>query len=212
MWSVRLRLAAFRNKGRYTLVGLAPPVSPTTDPDAADLPSGVYRGPAVDLLLPLGVNRSEQVLLPLGVEGKLVAVGQQQNQAWGVLRALGVLEVPGLLEGRPCVLVGDTIYIRPTQQPQHEYAALVAAVDGTTCFILFPPEFWMLPSVEPLVRSCSQLMDGNAFMSGILACEARSSRCCRSPGYSVRLRGRTLYLLMPPCLMAAAMYDSGRTQ
>lgn len=42
--------------------------------------------------------------------------------------------------------------MRTAHQPDREIAALVAATDGSTVFLLLPPAFWALPDVAPLVR------------------------------------------------------------
>lgn len=44
------------------------------------------------------------------------------------------------------------MYLRTAHQPEREIAALLAATDGSTAFLLLPAEFWALPDVAPLVR------------------------------------------------------------
>ncbi|EFN55641.1 hypothetical protein CHLNCDRAFT_133825 [Chlorella variabilis] len=131
MWHVRLRLAVFSGStNRYHMVSLAPTgasgaaVEPKPDQRR---PSSLYRGPSLELLQPGGVR---------GAHSEYV---------------LGVLDVPGLPEGRPSLHLNDTVYLRTAHYPQREIACLVAATEGSTCFLLLPAAFWALPDVAPLV-------------------------------------------------------------
>ena len=88
MWHVRLRLAVFSGStNRYHMVSLAPTgasgaaVEPKPDQRR---PSSLYRGPSLELLQPGGVR---------GAHSEYV---------------LGVLDVPGLPEGRPSLHLNDT--------------------------------------------------------------------------------------------------------
>lgn len=148
------------------------------------------------------------------------------------LYALGVLDVPGMPEGRPALLQGDVggcpfpaaalcfgrfprmelawacchpatpgslqaccskhaaalrsslcsspprpasrpaptaAYLRTAHQPEREIAALVAATDGSTAFLLMPPEFWDASDVAPLVRGRCH--------TAVLRCDAAWMRC-----------------------------------
>ncbi|KAI7838701.1 hypothetical protein COHA_007499 [Chlorella ohadii] len=128
-FNVRLRLAVLdsRTATRCRLLSLAP----SSAGGERQQPSSItYRGPAVALLQPGGIG-------PAGT----------------ITYALAVLDVPGMPEGRPALLLGDTVFIRTAHQPEREIAALVAATDGSTAFLLLPAEFWKEPDVAPLVPS-----------------------------------------------------------
>lgn len=60
--------------------------------------------------------------------------------------------MPGLPEGRPALLIGDAVHLRTAHQREREVVALVAATEGSSCFLLLPELFWALPDVAPLVR------------------------------------------------------------
>lgn len=216
LFNVRLRLAVFEGAdaaSRYRLVSLAS--SSTAAASGGDGPKrGVYRGPAVQLLQPGGIT----TVAGAGASGRVggrrasclhaaaPALGTWQTMptccsrppaAGSPLYALAVLEVPGMPEGRPMLLLGDAggcagpsgirgvggavgcpvwgpaehvlakepfslphipptpnhaVFIRTAHQPEREIAALVAAADGSTAFLLLPRRFWALPDVAPLVR------------------------------------------------------------
>jgi hypothetical protein len=44
------------------------------------------------------------------------------------------------------------VYLRSAHQLDREICCLVAATEGSTCFLLLPTTFWVLPDVAPLVR------------------------------------------------------------
>jgi hypothetical protein len=44
------------------------------------------------------------------------------------------------------------VYLRSAHQLDREICCLVAATEGSTCFLLLPATFWVLPDVAPLVR------------------------------------------------------------
>jgi hypothetical protein len=121
MFNVRLRLAVFSGpnfSAKYTLLFItAAGAGPVPGPTAR------YRGPALDQLQPSG-------MVGTGSNGSV--------QAW----ALGVLDVPGLSEGRPALLPGDAVYLRFAADWGREVATVAAAVDGSTVFLLLPKPFW----------------------------------------------------------------------
>ncbi|EIE26144.1 P-loop containing nucleoside triphosphate hydrolase protein [Coccomyxa subellipsoidea C-169] len=55
---------------------------------------------------------------------------------------LAVVEVPGLPEGRPALLLADTVYLRAAEEESIEYAAAVVAVESTLAFLALPQQFW----------------------------------------------------------------------
>ncbi|BDA50870.1 probable helicase MOV-10 at C-terminar half [Coccomyxa sp. Obi] len=55
---------------------------------------------------------------------------------------LAVVDVPGLPEGRPALLLADTVYVRAVEEPGVEYAAVVVSVDSTLAFLAMPQQFW----------------------------------------------------------------------
>lgn len=132
LFNVRLRLALFQGSPtRYSLLSLAPTSTSGSGGSDRQRHSGVHRGPAVEYLQPGGVPGSHP---------------------GSPLYALAVVDVPGLPEGRPALLLGGAVYLRTAHQPDREIAALVAATDASTAFLLMPPDFWLLPDVAPLVR------------------------------------------------------------
>ncbi|PRW57862.1 helicase MOV-10 [Chlorella sorokiniana] len=129
-FNVRLRLALFDSwtANRCRLVSLAPSPGGGERQQQQSSSSIMYRGPTVGLLQPGGVASPGTSLY-----------------------ALAVLDVPGMPEGRPALLLGDAVYIRTAHQPAREIVALVAATDGSTAFLLLPAEFWEQPDVAPLI-------------------------------------------------------------
>lgn len=51
----------------------------------------------------------------------------------------------------PLRACSPAVYLRTAHYPQREIACLVAATEGSTCFLLLPAAFWALPDVAPLV-------------------------------------------------------------
>ena len=52
-------------------------------------------------------------------------------------------------------MILPAVYLRTAHQLEREVACLVAATDGSTCFLLMPKPFWKLPDVAPLVRAAA---------------------------------------------------------
>ncbi|KAL4423314.1 hypothetical protein ABPG77_006109 [Micractinium sp. CCAP 211/92] len=153
MWNVRLRLAAFSSASntRYRLVSFGPqPTGSAGEEQQRQRAGRLYKGPAVNLLQPGGIGG---------------AAGRD-----GLVYALGVLEVPGLPEGRPTLLMGDTVHLRLAQLPQREVPTLVAATDGSTAFLLLAPGFWIMPEVQPLLPQLAraQHLGGSGLFDGLI--------------------------------------------
>ena len=62
------------------------------------------------------------------------------------------IHVPGLSEGRPLVMAGDVVYIRPAKLLQSEYALVVEYVNNRECMIYVkfhgPPNFFQSNNVH----------------------------------------------------------------
>lgn len=78
-----------------------------------------------------------------------------------------MLDVPGLPEGRPGLLTGDAVYLRTAHQPQREIVALVAATEGSSCFLLMPLQFWQLCDVAPLVRTPPPMLSQSTLLHSL---------------------------------------------
>lgn len=114
LFNVRLRLARFLDDDvRYKLFGLGAAGEAVT-PLKSSVP---YRGPA------LGQLRDD-------ITGSMGA------------RCVALLEVPGLLEGRPVLVMGDSVHIRMADSPTVDYQATVLATSASTVFLCMPNAFW----------------------------------------------------------------------
>ncbi|GAB4815315.1 hypothetical protein N2152v2_002361 [Parachlorella kessleri] len=67
------------------------------------------------------------------------------------LRLLCQLEVPGLSEGRPTLVIGDTVYLRTGRRPEREIAATLVGMELSSCFLRMPGAFWTSEDVAPLL-------------------------------------------------------------
>eukprot|EP00891_Asterochloris_glomerata_P007086 jgi/Astpho2/7086/Aster-x1407 len=76
----------------------------------------IYRGPLLQALFP-----AESVL---------------------VTRQVLVLEVPGLPEGRPTLVLGDNVFLRLVAELDTEWAGVVVATEQTRCLVAMPHAFW----------------------------------------------------------------------
>ena len=52
------------------------------------------------------------------------------------------------------LVAGDVVHLRPASQQGWEIAALVAAVEGSTCFLVLPLSFWTAREMACVVRLC----------------------------------------------------------
>ena len=84
--------------------------------------------------------------------------------------ALGVVQVPGLPEGSPAVVPGHVVYLRMAPQPESEFPAVVAGVEGSTCFLHMAHSFWEGALMLPLVSGVLVVVPSGA----ICACRLRS--------------------------------------
>lgn len=113
LFNVRLQRAVFNGPGRQYWVG-ALGDAPTAK--GAGLPGArLYRGPSLKLLPEVAGKRWPDLL---------------------------VLDAPGILEGRPALLPGDTIFLRPGKELDTEYGTKLLATDGTTCLLVSPVSFF----------------------------------------------------------------------
>ena len=46
------------------------------------------------------------------------------------------------MQGRPALLLADTVYLRAAEEESIEYAAAVVAVESTLAFLALPQQFW----------------------------------------------------------------------
>lgn len=53
-----------------------------------------------------------------------------------------------MLQGRPALLPGDTVFLRSEAHPGHEIGGVLLATDGTSCLLAPPPGFWCVLLVQ----------------------------------------------------------------
>ena len=120
----RLKLAVFNqsNPRKYAELKLMLHSSAAEQHD--DPPkTGFYRGPAVHKLFSSSASSFE-------------------HERYQSEYVLGMLRVPGLPEGRPAVVIGDYVHLRPCAHDNIEFICIVASTDGTTVFLVLPPSFY----------------------------------------------------------------------
>lgn len=99
---------------------------------------GIYRGPAVDQIF-----------------GSPFAYLDDQSEMY----MLGMLRVPGLPEGRPSLVIGDCVHVRPCGEDTEEFVGLVAATDASSdVFLVMPQRFWALTGLRHAVVKCGNIL------------------------------------------------------
>lgn len=131
LFNVRLRLACFLDDDvRYSLFGLGGAGEAITiTPLKSTVP---YRGPALRAL----------------TNGLPDAPGR---------RCAVLLEVPGLLEGRPVLVMGDSVHVRVAVNPAVGFQATVLATSASTAFLWMPDGFWGNKRMAPLLLAMGEL-------------------------------------------------------
>lgn len=102
--------------------------------------------------------------------------------------------LPARLTAFPRTHARAAVFLRTAHQPEREIAALVAATDGSTAFLLPPRGFWALPDVAPLVCVecvCAWFHSGSCGVAGWAGAEnwgACGKACGHVAPFEARLR------------------------
>jgi len=151
MHYTRVNIALFVNQDvRYILLDPGKDTFETAVPGIGDLERKTYRG--MSLIGLENTRKKKAVGLSLI---NMVKNGSKYEEAFSHVTsvwALGHLNVPGLLEGRPGLAICDTVYLRLVGQENFELACIVAGIEGSSVFLLMPDCFWHVASVHSLIR------------------------------------------------------------
>lgn len=152
MYYTRFNIALFINQDvKYVLLGPGKDTFQTAVPGIDDLERKAYRGMSL-----VGLDNSNSKKNAIGLrltdmfkyKPKYKEAFSHITNAW----ALGHLNVPGLLEGRPGLAICDTVYLRLVGQETFELACIVAGIEGSSVFLLMPDCFWQVTSVNSLIQ------------------------------------------------------------
>ncbi|KAL4522814.1 hypothetical protein Ndes2437A_g07565 [Nannochloris sp. 'desiccata'] len=140
VYNARLHLAVFAhsNRRKFSEVGLTYQSGGGGDGNGpAKISKGMYRGPSINYVFPEPLFKKSEI------SGDY-RLGSDDN-----VYVLGMLRHPGLSEGRPSLVIGDAVHLRPVFNPNNvEIVCLVACIDGDIVYLVMPEKFWIFSSLK----------------------------------------------------------------
>jgi putative helicase MOV10L1 len=144
VYNAKLHLAVFAHSNQRKFTEVRLPDQPGGRGEGSlKISKGMYRGPSINYVFPNPLFKRSEISCEYHP-------GSDDN-----VYVLGMLRHPGLSEGRPSLVIGDAVHLRPVFNPNAEIVCLVASIDGDIVHLVMPEDFWNFSSLENSIQECA---------------------------------------------------------